>query len=71
MGSSPSLECLPESIIGLRMFGRMMNKRAGYIHFWLTIVGVYGTFFPMHFVGLSEHLVVIMLTQLTKDLMQH
>lgn len=36
-----------------RMFGRMMNKRAGYIHFWLTIVGVYGTFFPMHFVGLS------------------
>ncbi|MBK6443986.1 MAG: cbb3-type cytochrome c oxidase subunit I [Bacteroidetes bacterium] len=36
-----------------RMFGRMMNKRAGYIHFWLTIVGVYGTFFPMHFIGLS------------------
>lgn len=36
-----------------RMFGRMMNKRAGYIHFWLTIVSVYGTFFPMHFIGLS------------------
>jgi cytochrome c oxidase subunit 1 len=36
-----------------RMFGRMMNKRAGYLHFWLTIVSVYGTFFPMHFVGLS------------------
>ncbi len=36
-----------------RMFGRMMNKRLGYLHFWLTIVAVYGTFFPMHFVGLS------------------
>jgi cytochrome c oxidase subunit 1 len=36
-----------------RMFGRMMNKRLGYLHFWLTIVCVYGTFFPMHFVGLS------------------
>jgi cytochrome c oxidase subunit 1 len=36
-----------------RMFGRMMDKRLGYLHFWLTIVGVYGTFFPMHFIGLS------------------
>src|SRR5689334_15340965 len=36
-----------------RMYGRMMDKRLGYLHFWLTIVGVYGTFFPMHFIGLS------------------
>src|SRR3954465_6879320 len=36
-----------------RMFGRMMDKRLGYLHFWLTIIGVYGTFFPMHFIGLS------------------
>jgi cytochrome c oxidase subunit 1 len=36
-----------------RMFGRMMNKKMGYLHFWLTIIGVYGTFFPMHFIGLS------------------
>ncbi len=36
-----------------RMYGRMMNKKLGYVHFWLTIVCVYGTFFPMHFVGLS------------------
>lgn len=36
-----------------RMFGRMMDKKLGYLHFWLTLVGVYGTFFPMHFIGLS------------------
>lgn len=36
-----------------RMFGRMLDKRLGYWHFWLTIASVYGTFFPMHFVGLS------------------
>lgn len=36
-----------------RMFGRMMDKRMGYWHFWLTLISVYGTFFPMHFVGLS------------------
>lgn len=31
----------------------MMNKNLGYIHFWGTIIGVYGVFFPMHFVGLA------------------
>ena len=36
-----------------KMFGRMMNLRLGYIHFWITIVGAYGVFFPMHFVGLA------------------
>lgn len=36
-----------------RMFGRMMNKTLGYVHFWFTIVSVYGVFFPMHFVGLA------------------
>jgi cytochrome c oxidase subunit 1 len=36
-----------------RMFGRMMDKRLGFLHFWLTIISVYGTFFPMHFIGLS------------------
>src|SRR6185436_6837676 len=36
-----------------RMFGRMMNRKAGYLHFWLTFLSVYGTFFPMHFVGLA------------------
>lgn len=36
-----------------RMYGRMMNKKLGYLHFWLTIVSVYGVFFPMHFLGLA------------------
>lgn len=36
-----------------KMYGKMMNKKLGYIHFWVTIVGAYGVFFPMHFVGLA------------------
>ncbi len=36
-----------------KMFGRMMNTKLGYVHFWLTIVCGYGVFFPMHFVGLA------------------
>jgi len=36
-----------------RMFGRMMNTKLGYAHFWTTIVCAYGVFFPMHFVGLA------------------
>lgn len=31
----------------------MMNKNLGYIHFWITIIGAYGIFFPMHFVGMA------------------
>ncbi|WP_029037642.1 cytochrome c oxidase subunit I [Salinimicrobium xinjiangense] len=36
-----------------KMFGRMMNKNMGYVHFWITIIGAYGVFFPMHFVGMA------------------
>src|SRR5690606_12128622 len=37
-----------------KMFqGRLMNKNLGYIHFWITAVGSYGIFFPMHFVGMA------------------
>ncbi len=36
-----------------KMFGRMLNTKLGYAHFWLTIVGGYGVFFPMHFVGMA------------------
>jgi len=34
------------------MFGRMMNERLGQLHFWLTFVGVYCIFVPMHVMGL-------------------
>jgi cytochrome c oxidase subunit 1 len=36
-----------------KMFGRMLNKNLGYIHFWVTAVCAYGVFFPMHFIGLA------------------
>jgi cytochrome c oxidase subunit 1 len=36
-----------------KMYGRMMNTRLGYAHFWITLIGAYGVFFPMHFVGLA------------------
>ena len=28
-----------------RMFGRLMNNKLGYVHFWLTFICAYGTFF--------------------------
>jgi len=36
-----------------KMFGRMMDERLGRVHFWLSILGVYGTFFPMYYLGLA------------------
>jgi cytochrome c oxidase subunit 1 len=36
-----------------KMYGKMMNNRLGYAHFWTTIVSGYGVFLPMHFVGLG------------------
>jgi cytochrome c oxidase subunit 1 len=36
-----------------KMFGRMMNDKLGYIHFWMTFVGVYLVFFPMHYIGIA------------------
>jgi len=36
-----------------KMFGRMMNKNLGYVHFWITAVCAYGVFFPMHFIGMA------------------
>ncbi len=36
-----------------KLFGRMMNTKLGYVHFWLTIISGYGVFFPMHFLGLA------------------
>ncbi|RXR24055.1 cytochrome c oxidase subunit I [Flavobacterium stagni] len=36
-----------------RMYGRMLNKTLGYVHFWVTAVCAYGVFFPMHFIGMA------------------
>ena len=36
-----------------KLYGRMMNSRMGYAHFWITLISVYGVFFPMHFLGLA------------------
>jgi cytochrome c oxidase subunit 1 len=36
-----------------KMFGKMINKNLGYIHFWITAICAYGVFFPMHFIGMA------------------
>ncbi len=36
-----------------KMYGRMMNTKLGFAHFWLTLVCGFGVFFPMHFVGMA------------------
>jgi cytochrome c oxidase subunit 1 len=36
-----------------KMFGRMMNEKLGYVHFWMTFIGVYAVFFPMHYIGIA------------------
>src|SRR6267378_2411365 len=35
-----------------KMFGRYMNEGLGKFHFWITFVGVYCIFIPMHVMGL-------------------
>ncbi len=34
-----------------KMFGRLLNETLGKLHFVLTFLGIYATFFPMHFLG--------------------
>lgn len=36
-----------------KLFLRKMNKKMGYVHFWLTFTTAYGVFFPMHFLGMA------------------
>ena len=36
-----------------KMYGRYMNNTLSYIHFWVTIVGAYCIFWPMHYEGLA------------------
>jgi len=36
-----------------KMYGRYMNNTLAYIHFWVTLVGAYLIFWPMHYEGLA------------------
>lgn len=36
-----------------KMYGRFMNQTLGYIHFWITLIGAYLIFWPMHYEGLA------------------
>jgi len=35
-----------------KIFGRFMSERLGRIHFWITFIGVYSIFIPMHIMGI-------------------
>ncbi len=39
-----------------KMFGKMMNETLAKLHFWLTFVGAYAIFMPMHYYGMSAGL---------------
>lgn len=34
-----------------KVTGRMLDDRMGHIHFWVTFIGTYLIFFPMHYLG--------------------
>ncbi len=36
-----------------KMYGRYLNNTLGYIHFWITMIGAYLIFWPMHYEGLA------------------
>lgn len=36
-----------------KMYGRYLNNTMGYIHFWVTMIGSYLIFWPMHYQGLA------------------
>jgi cytochrome c oxidase subunit I len=36
-----------------KMYGRFLNNTMAYIHFWVTFVGAYLIFWPMHYSGLA------------------
>src|SRR5580658_746299 len=36
-----------------KMFGRFMNQSLGYIHFFITFIGAYLIFWPMHYEGIA------------------
>src|SRR5690242_6188148 len=38
-----------------KMFGRMMSETMARIHFFVTLIGAYAIFMPMHYLGLAGH----------------
>ena len=36
-----------------KITGRMYDARLGRLHFWLTLLGTWGTFLPMHWIGME------------------
>jgi cytochrome c oxidase subunit 1 len=36
-----------------KMFGRYLNNTLAYFHFWVTLIGAYLIFWPMHYEGLA------------------
>ncbi|MFM8526575.1 MAG: cbb3-type cytochrome c oxidase subunit I [bacterium] len=36
-----------------KITGRMYDERLGRVHFWMTLAGMFGTFIPMHWIGLE------------------
>lgn len=36
-----------------KMYGRFMNNTLAYIHFWVTLIGAYLIFWPMHYQGMA------------------
>ena len=39
-----------------KMFGRMMSEGLSKLHFWITFLGVYAIFMPMHYIGIAGHM---------------
>ncbi len=39
-----------------KMFGRMMNEGMARWHFFITLIGTYAIFMPMHYLGMAAHL---------------
>jgi len=39
-----------------KMFGRMMNESMARWHFFITLIGTYAIFMPMHYLGMAAHL---------------
>src|SRR3546814_16494970 len=37
-----------------KITGRMWNETLGKLHFWITLLGVYASFLPMHYLGIRS-----------------